>query len=76
MFLSMFTQDIVIGTPGRLKDLIEMGVCCLTEVSFVVSRGSFESTYLLIIFLYYVAFNSQHIDTEISSVHEFLGKNL
>lgn len=28
--------DIVIGTPGRLKDLIEMGVCCLTEVSFVV----------------------------------------
>ena len=29
--------DIVIGTPGRLKDLIEMGVCCLKEVSFVVS---------------------------------------
>ncbi|XP_042011130.1 DEAD-box ATP-dependent RNA helicase 5-like [Salvia splendens] len=28
--------DIVIGTPGRLKDLIEMGVCCLNEVSFVV----------------------------------------
>ncbi|KAK6934917.1 Helicase, C-terminal [Dillenia turbinata] len=28
--------DIVIGTPGRLKDLIEMGVCCLKEVSFVV----------------------------------------
>ncbi|PON94734.1 DNA helicase, ATP-dependent [Trema orientale] len=23
--------DIVIGTPGRLKDLIEMGVCCLKE---------------------------------------------
>lgn len=76
MFLSMFTQDIVIGTPGRLKDLIEMGVCCLTEVSFVVSRRSFESTYLLIIFLYYVAFNSQLVDTEIGSVHEFLGKNL
>ncbi|XP_027183463.1 DEAD-box ATP-dependent RNA helicase 5 [Coffea eugenioides] len=28
--------DIVIGTPGRLKDLIEMGVCQLNEVSFVV----------------------------------------
>lgn len=28
--------DIVIGTPGRLKDLIEMGVCSLKEVSFVV----------------------------------------
>ncbi|XP_058224557.1 DEAD-box ATP-dependent RNA helicase 5 [Rhododendron vialii] len=28
--------DIVIGTPGRLKDLIEMGVCVLKEVSFVV----------------------------------------
>ncbi|XP_027081447.1 DEAD-box ATP-dependent RNA helicase 5 [Coffea arabica] len=29
-------MDIVIGTPGRLKDLIEMGVCQLNEVSFVV----------------------------------------
>nr|GMC53045.1 DEAD-box ATP-dependent RNA helicase 5 [Ipomoea batatas] len=28
--------DIVIGTPGRLKDLIEMGICQLKEVSFVV----------------------------------------
>ncbi|OVA02832.1 Helicase [Macleaya cordata] len=28
--------DIVIGTPGRLKDLIETGFCCLKEVSFVV----------------------------------------
>ncbi|KAA8525702.1 hypothetical protein F0562_007557 [Nyssa sinensis] len=28
--------DIVIGTPGRLKDLIEMRVCYLKEVSFVV----------------------------------------
>ncbi|KAI0509944.1 hypothetical protein KFK09_010544 [Dendrobium nobile] len=28
--------DIVIGTPGRLRDLIEMGICCLKEVSFVV----------------------------------------
>lgn len=28
--------DIVIGTPGRIQDLIEMGVCCLKEVSFVV----------------------------------------
>lgn len=28
--------DIVIGTPGRLKDLIEMGVCNLNEVSYVV----------------------------------------
>ncbi|KAL6897339.1 hypothetical protein ACP4OV_007035 [Aristida adscensionis] len=28
--------DIVIGTPGRMKDLIEMGVCSLSEVSFVV----------------------------------------
>ncbi|XP_049933276.1 DEAD-box ATP-dependent RNA helicase 5 isoform X2 [Nymphaea colorata] len=27
--------DIVVGTPGRLKDLIEMGICCLKEVSFV-----------------------------------------
>ncbi|KAL6178666.1 hypothetical protein ACLB2K_050184 [Fragaria x ananassa] len=28
--------DIVIGTPGRLKDLIEMGLCYLQEVSFAV----------------------------------------
>ncbi|KAL5196681.1 hypothetical protein ABZP36_000193 [Zizania latifolia] len=28
--------DIVIGTPGRMKDLIEIGICCLHEVSFVV----------------------------------------
>ncbi|WOL16649.1 DEAD-box ATP-dependent RNA helicase 5 [Canna indica] len=28
--------DIVIGTPGRMKDLIEMGVCQLKEVSYVV----------------------------------------
>ncbi|XP_024030558.1 DEAD-box ATP-dependent RNA helicase 5 [Morus notabilis] len=28
--------DIVIGTPGRLKDLIEMGVCCLKDVTFGV----------------------------------------
>lgn len=28
--------DIVIGTPGRLIDLIEMNVCHLLEVSFVV----------------------------------------
>ncbi|ESR45894.1 hypothetical protein CICLE_v10003217mg [Citrus x clementina] len=29
-------EDIVIGTPGRLIDLIEMNVCHLSEVSFVV----------------------------------------
>ncbi|KAG6529358.1 hypothetical protein ZIOFF_011555 [Zingiber officinale] len=29
-------QDIVIGTPGRMKDLIEMGICQLKEVTFVV----------------------------------------
>ncbi|EMS55869.1 DEAD-box ATP-dependent RNA helicase 5 [Triticum urartu] len=29
--------EIVIGTPGRMKDLIEMGVCRLNEVSFVYS---------------------------------------
>ncbi|CAA6673770.1 unnamed protein product [Spirodela intermedia] len=28
--------DIVIATPGRLKDLIEMGVCNLKDVSFAV----------------------------------------
>ncbi|XP_015698978.2 DEAD-box ATP-dependent RNA helicase 5 [Oryza brachyantha] len=28
--------DIVIGTPGRMKDLIGMGICRLNEVSFVV----------------------------------------
>ncbi|KAM6587647.1 hypothetical protein CsatA_010252 [Cannabis sativa] len=28
--------DIVIGTPGRLKDLIEMGFCCLKDVTFGV----------------------------------------
>lgn len=28
--------DIVIATPGRLKDLIGEGVCCLKEASFVV----------------------------------------
>lgn len=35
--LFLNSQDIVIGTPGRLKDLMEMGICCLNEVSFVVS---------------------------------------
>ncbi|GFZ17096.1 DEA(D/H)-box RNA helicase family protein [Actinidia rufa] len=34
--------DIVIGTPGRLKDLIEMGVCYLKEVSFVEISGAME----------------------------------
>lgn len=28
--------DIVIATPGRLKDLMQEGVCCLKEASFVV----------------------------------------
>ncbi|XP_004512453.1 DEAD-box ATP-dependent RNA helicase 5 [Cicer arietinum] len=28
--------DIVIGTPGRIQDLVEMGICCLKEVSFAV----------------------------------------
>ncbi|XP_078182488.1 DEA(D/H)-box RNA helicase family protein [Carex rostrata] len=28
--------DIVIGTPGRMKDMIEMGECILKDVSFVV----------------------------------------
>ncbi|KAM3322398.1 DEAD-box ATP-dependent RNA helicase 5 [Capsicum chacoense] len=28
--------DIVIGTPGRLQDMMEMGACNLKEVSFVV----------------------------------------
>ncbi|XP_016198369.1 ATP-dependent RNA helicase ded1-like isoform X1 [Arachis ipaensis] len=28
--------DIVIGTPGCIQDLIEMGVCSLKDVSFVV----------------------------------------
>ncbi|CAL5436244.1 unnamed protein product [Camellia sinensis] len=28
--------DVVIGTPGRLMDLIEMGICYLKEVSFVM----------------------------------------
>ncbi|GFP79323.1 dead-box ATP-dependent RNA helicase 5 [Phtheirospermum japonicum] len=28
--------DMVIGTPGRLRDLIEMGMCKLNDVSFVV----------------------------------------
>lgn len=35
--ITFFIQDIVIGTPGRIQDLIEMGFCCLKEVSFVVS---------------------------------------
>ncbi|KAE8732225.1 DEAD-box ATP-dependent RNA helicase 5 [Hibiscus syriacus] len=29
-------KDLVIGTPGRLKDLMNMEVCQLNEVSFVV----------------------------------------
>ena len=37
-FSSYFDQDIVVGTPGRLKDLIVMGVCQLQQVSFVVSN--------------------------------------
>lgn len=40
-------QDIVIGTPGRLKDLIEMRVCILKEVSFVVSRYSIATVYVI-----------------------------
>nr|XP_025648556.1 DEAD-box ATP-dependent RNA helicase 5 isoform X2 [Arachis hypogaea] len=32
--------DIVIGTPGCIQDLIEMGVCSLKDVSFVVVVGS------------------------------------
>ena len=44
IFLGFFFcfQDIVIGTPGRMKDLIEMGVCNLHEVSFVVSQLCFS----------------------------------
>lgn len=38
-------QEIVIGTPGRLRDLIEMGVCRLDEVSFVVSCSSLVRNY-------------------------------
>jgi ATP-dependent RNA helicase DBP3 len=35
--------DIVIGTPGRLRDLIESNVLRLSDVSFVVSsRTSFD----------------------------------
>lgn len=34
-------QDVVVGTPGRLRDLIEMGVLQLQEVSFVVSTFYF-----------------------------------
>jgi hypothetical protein len=42
IFLGFFCfQDIVIGTPGRMKDLIEMGFCNLNEVSFVVSQLCF-----------------------------------
>lgn len=37
------SQDIVIGTPGRLRDLIEEGVCNLSEVSFVVSLSLLSS---------------------------------
>ena len=29
-------QDIVVATPGRLRDLIQDGICNLGEVSFVV----------------------------------------
>lgn len=36
-YLSPSFQDIVIATPGRLKDLMEMGVCNLKDVSFAVS---------------------------------------
>ncbi|KAG6525502.1 hypothetical protein ZIOFF_015458 [Zingiber officinale] len=36
MFLGFLIEDIVIGTPGRMKDLIEMGICQLKEVTFVV----------------------------------------
>lgn len=51
---SFACQDIVIGTPGRLKDLIEMGICCLKEASFVVSgiySGNVFSSVILILFL-------------------------
>lgn len=37
LILLFSIQDIIIGTPGRIQDLIEMGICCLKEVSFVVS---------------------------------------
>lgn len=39
LIITSIKQDIVIGTPGRLKDLIEMGVCLLKDVSFVVSTS-------------------------------------
>lgn len=39
-------QDIVIGTPGRLQDMMEMGACNLKEVSFVVSSVLLSSIYL------------------------------
>ena len=43
------SQDIVIGTPGRMKDLIEMGDCRLKDVSFVVSKSSNDFlSYMLI----------------------------
>ncbi|KAF6150257.1 hypothetical protein GIB67_017157 [Kingdonia uniflora] len=32
--------EIVIGTSGRLRDLIEMGICFLQEVSYVVLDGA------------------------------------
>lgn len=41
----------MIGTPGRLKDLMEMEVCRLSEVSFVVCDHfgtiTYENLYLL-----------------------------
>lgn len=41
LFLCGYEQHIVIGTPGRLRDLMEMGLCSLNEVSFVVSSYSY-----------------------------------
>lgn len=55
-------QDIVIGTPGRMKDLIEMGICHLNEVSFVVSQFCLWLCYsclnvLCILYMFFVVTN-------------------
>lgn len=42
-FFLLYAQDIVIATPGRLIDLIEMNVCHLMEVSFVVRNNRLEN---------------------------------
>ncbi|KAF9604678.1 hypothetical protein IFM89_009114 [Coptis chinensis] len=63
--------DIVIGTPGRLKDLIEMGFCCLKEVLEEIRLGlelndySFQQRRIAHMCFLGELYNYEHIDSSV-----------